>query len=94
MERARKQVPMSALGQKQTLEHVRVMSALPSKADIRTQPRNVRFVPKADIAPVAVAAISGIDSSAAKFVVEADTNDGISHVSAHRERITPQKKRR
>jgi hypothetical protein len=41
--------PMSALGQKQTLAHVRVMSALPLKADIGTQPRNVRFVPKADI---------------------------------------------
>jgi|307.fasta_scaffold547533_2 hypothetical protein len=25
------------------------MSALPPKADIRTQPRDVRFVPKADI---------------------------------------------
>jgi hypothetical protein len=25
------------------------MSALPSKADIGTQPRNVRYVPKADI---------------------------------------------
>ena len=41
--------PMSALGQKQTSAHVRVMSALPPKADIGTQSRNVRFVPKADI---------------------------------------------
>src|SRR6516225_10397029 len=40
--------PMSALGQKQTSAHVRVMSALPPKADIGTQSRNVRFVPKAD----------------------------------------------
>src|SRR6516165_1852234 len=40
---------MSALGQKQTLGYVRLMSALPPKADIGTQPRNVRFVPKADI---------------------------------------------
>jgi len=40
---------MSALGQKQTSAHVRVMSALPPKADIGTQSRNVRFVPKADI---------------------------------------------
>ena len=40
---------MSALGQKQTLQQVRAMSALPPKADIGTQPRNVRFVPKADI---------------------------------------------
>jgi len=30
---------MSALGQKQTLAHVRVMSALPPIADIGTQPR-------------------------------------------------------
>jgi hypothetical protein len=29
---------MSALGQKQTSQHVRVMSALPPKADIRTWP--------------------------------------------------------
>jgi hypothetical protein len=36
---------MSALGQKQTSGHVRVMSALPPKADIGTQPRDVRFVP-------------------------------------------------
>src|SRR5262245_11714622 len=39
---------MSALGQKRTLGHVRAMSALPPKADIGTQPRDVRFVPKAD----------------------------------------------
>ena len=37
---------MSAMGQKQTSAHVRVMSALPPKADIGTQPRDVRFVPK------------------------------------------------
>jgi len=41
---------MSALGQKQTLADFRVMSALPPKADIGTQTRNVCFVPsKADI---------------------------------------------
>jgi hypothetical protein len=40
---------MSALGQKQTSAHARVMSAIPPKADIGTQPQNVRFVPKADI---------------------------------------------
>jgi hypothetical protein len=40
---------MSALGQKQTLRRVRVMSALPPKADIGTQSWNVRFVPLADI---------------------------------------------
>ena len=41
---------MSALGQKRTLRSARGMSALPPKADIGTQPRDVRFVPKADIA--------------------------------------------
>ena len=40
---------MSALGHKQTFECVCAMSALPPKADIGTQSRNVRFVPKADI---------------------------------------------
>jgi hypothetical protein len=42
---------MSALGQKQTFPNVQPMSALPPKADIGTQPRDVRFVPKADIGP-------------------------------------------
>src|SRR5262249_9563569 len=42
---------MSALGQKRTLESVRAMSALPPKADIGTQPCDVRFVPKADPLP-------------------------------------------
>jgi hypothetical protein len=41
---------MSALGQKQTLEHLRAMSALPPKADIAERDRHVRFVPIADIA--------------------------------------------
>jgi len=40
---------MSALGQKQTFECVRAMSALPPRADIGVQSRNVRFVPKADM---------------------------------------------
>jgi hypothetical protein len=44
---------MSALGQKQTSQHLRAMSALPPKADIGTQPLNVRFVPKADITTAA-----------------------------------------
>src|SRR5215472_13315419 len=39
---------MSALGQKQTLRKVRLMSALPPKTDIETQSWNVCFVPKAD----------------------------------------------
>jgi len=41
---------MFALGQKQTSEEVRPMSVLPPKADIGTQLRDVRFVPRADIA--------------------------------------------
>jgi hypothetical protein len=36
-------------GQKQTSEHLRVMSALPPKADMDQHDRDVRFVPKADI---------------------------------------------
>jgi hypothetical protein len=43
------QAKMSALGQKQTSEHVRAMFGLPPKADIRCRDRHVRFVPKADI---------------------------------------------
>src|SRR6516162_937421 len=39
---------MSALGQKQTLQHLHAVSALLPKADIGTQPSDVRFVPKAD----------------------------------------------
>src|SRR5215469_85930 len=45
---------MSALGQKQTLRHVRTMSALPPKADIAECDRHVRFVPKADIRPTPI----------------------------------------
>jgi hypothetical protein len=41
-------VLMSALGQKQTSVHVRVMSGLPPKADIDRACRDVRFVPKTD----------------------------------------------
>jgi hypothetical protein len=40
---------MSALGQKRTWDCRSLMSALPPKADIGTQSRNVPFVPKADI---------------------------------------------
>src|SRR6516225_5649647 len=40
---------MSALGQKRTSAHVRGMSALPPKAEIETQSRDVRFVPIADM---------------------------------------------
>jgi hypothetical protein len=41
---------MSALGQKQTLARVHIMSALPLKGGIVQLGGNVRFVPKADIA--------------------------------------------
>src|SRR5262245_44767713 len=41
--------PNVRFGQKRTLKRLHPMSALPPKADIETQPRNVRFVPKADI---------------------------------------------
>ena len=40
---------MSALGQKQTLAHVRVMSALPPKRTLGDWGGDVSFVPKADI---------------------------------------------
>src|SRR3974377_1876322 len=40
---------MSALGQKRTSGSVEGMSALPPIADIGTQQRNVRYLPKADI---------------------------------------------
>src|SRR5262249_26279356 len=36
-------------GQKQTFKRLRLMSALPPKADIAERSRYVRFVPKADI---------------------------------------------
>jgi hypothetical protein len=41
---------MSALGQKQTLAHIGLMSALPPKADIDRARPDVRFGSKADIA--------------------------------------------
>ena len=40
---------MSALGQKQTFGKVRLMSAIPPKADMNQSCRDVRFVPQADI---------------------------------------------
>jgi hypothetical protein len=50
--RAAQNMPlMSALGQKRTLQCIRVMSALPPKADIHRRKRHVRFVSKADIRP-------------------------------------------
>jgi hypothetical protein len=49
LHRTKTRKPMSALGQKRTLQAIRAMSALPPKADIAGQQLNVRFVPKADI---------------------------------------------
>ena len=40
---------MSALGQKRTSGHVRVMSALPPQAGIAERECHVRFVPEPDI---------------------------------------------
>src|SRR5262249_2816039 len=39
---------MSALGQKRTFRHIRLMSALPLKADVAQHRRDVRFVPFSD----------------------------------------------
>jgi hypothetical protein len=39
------ELPMSALGQKQTFGPFIAMSALPPKADIAQRDRHVRFVP-------------------------------------------------
>ena len=55
---------MPALGQKQTWKLVRVMSALPPKADIGYGCRDVRFVPKADVSSRSKAADYSITSSA------------------------------
>jgi len=40
---------MSALGHKRKSCHVRLMSVLPLKADIRQREGHVRYVPKADV---------------------------------------------
>src|SRR5215472_12291421 len=50
-ESCRHSLMMSAWVKKRTLRGVRLMSALPPKADIGTRPGHVRFVPKADIGP-------------------------------------------
>ena len=46
---------MSAMGQKQTSRHARVMSVIPLKADILQRIEHVCFVPVADIAAVLLA---------------------------------------
>ena len=50
---------MSASGQKQTLRLVRLMSALPQKADIDGRRLHVRFVPKAEVADLYLTTSSG-----------------------------------
>jgi hypothetical protein len=50
----RKCSAVSALGQKQTFSEACGMSALPPKADVGTQSRNVRFVPIADSCTAAI----------------------------------------
>jgi hypothetical protein len=54
---------MSALGEKQTLQSVRPMSALPPKADIVECEGDVRFVPKADIVDLYSISSSASDST-------------------------------
>ena len=51
---------MSALGQKRTSGHVRVMSALPPKADITERDLLVSFVPEADITLIPKSAYSAM----------------------------------
>jgi hypothetical protein len=55
---------MSALGQKQTLKGLRLMSALPPKADIAESDCHVRFVPKADSRTAAKNSVYSITLSA------------------------------
>jgi hypothetical protein len=55
---------MSAMGQKRTFSDVRLMSALPPKADIVGRNGDVRFVPKADIPPSIISSASARTTSA------------------------------
>jgi hypothetical protein len=55
---------MSAFGQKQTFPRVRLMSALPPKADIVRHGGNVRFVPQVDSCIAAKTPVHSINSSA------------------------------
>jgi hypothetical protein len=64
---------MSALGQKQTSQCLCAMSALPPKADIGTQSRNVRFVPKADLLRCGEERLCSIASPVATTAPEAQS---------------------
>ena len=59
----------SALGHEQTSRHVRVMSVIPLKADIRQREWHVRYVPLGDIAQQGAAALqtAGAITSTASF---------------------------
>jgi hypothetical protein len=87
---------MSALGQKQTLRLVGLMSALPPKADIAEHSLDVRFVPKADISwPYSITSGHTEWKSAVNFakydVERAEYRRDISeHVSASQEIHCPQ----
>jgi hypothetical protein len=61
---------MSALGQERTLRQARPMSAIPPKADVRTDDQDVCFVPKADI-PISdeLIYVSAVGRSLTWFVV-------------------------
>ena len=60
---------MAALGQKQTSRHVRVMSVLPLKADIRQREWHVRYVPVADILAPTETRVSSPRESAILFEI-------------------------
>jgi hypothetical protein len=60
---------MSALGQKQTFAPQKAMSALPPKADMCSAIADVRFVPKADMAP-SCAGFFADPNTAAKFAAD------------------------
>ncbi len=51
----------------------RLMSALPPKADIGTQPRDVRFVPKAEVATI----------RSVELIVHAEANDVVSEMRVY-----------
>src|SRR5215467_889251 len=61
---------------------IQSMSALPPKADIGTQPRNVRFVPKADIGTPRRSGVHQIDRTKKIHLTDVDavvSEDGIGH---------------
>jgi hypothetical protein len=59
---------MSALGQKRPFAVQKGMSAIPPKADVRSAPAYVRFVPKADMRPLALAALFEQSESATQRI--------------------------